>query len=90
MRVRRTEAFEHAYKVAPPEVQRAFTKQLRLLLEYGPGYRSLRVHPWPADGPDAMQARITRGTWRFYYYVESDVYVLYHLRPHPKSSKRGR
>jgi hypothetical protein len=88
MRVRRTAAFERAYAAATPAVQRAFDKQVRLLVEQGPQHRSLRVHPWPVDGPDAMQARVNL-SWRFYYFVEADTVVIYRLRAHPKSSKRG-
>lgn len=90
MTVRRTDAFERAYAAAPAAVQRAFDKQVRFLIEQGPQHRSLRVHPWPADGPDAMQARVNKRS-RFYYHVDGDAYVIYRLREeHPKSSKRGR
>jgi hypothetical protein len=89
MRARRTDQFTRAYDAAPERLQRAFDKQLRFLLDHGPSYPSLDVHPWPAHGPDARQARLNKG-WRFYYYVEGDTYVIYGLQAHPKSTQRGR
>lgn len=89
MRVRRTEQFTRAYDAATPRIRRDFDKQIRLLLDHGPSYPSLDVHPWPAHGPDAKQARVNRA-WRFYYFVEDDTYVIYRLQAHPKSTQRGR
>jgi len=89
MRHRFSGHFEEAYADAPLEVRRAFEKQLRLLLEHGPSYPSLDVHPWPAHGPDARQARVNRA-WRFYYRLAGDTYVIYWLQAHPKSTQRGR
>ena len=89
MRVLRTDHFTRAYKAAPERVRCAFDKQLRLLLEHGHRYPSLQVHPWPAHGPDAMQARVNQA-WRFYYRTEGDTYVIYWLQAHPKSPQRGR
>ena len=88
MRARRTDQFTRAYADAPAAVQHAFDKQVRLLIDHGPRYPSLRTHPWPADGPDAIQAYVNIH-WRFYYYVEGDTYVIYNLKKHPKSSQRG-
>lgn len=89
MRARRTDHFTSAYEAAPERVRRDVDKQIRLLIEQGHRYHSLRIHPWPADGPDAMQAYVNIH-WRFYYYVEGDVYVIYKLQKHPKSTQRGR
>ena len=90
MRHRFLPAFERAYAEAPEAIRRAFDKQLALLLAHGERYHSLRSHPWPPDGPGAMQARVTKRA-RFYYVVDGDTYVIYRLREdHPKSSKRGR
>lgn len=89
MRARRTDRLAHAYAQAPPAVRRAFDKQVRLLIEHGHRYPSLDAHPWPAHGPDAMQARVNKA-WRFFYYIDGDTYVIYHVQPHPKSSQRGR
>ena len=72
-----------------PRILRAFWKQLAFLLNHGPGYPSLDVHPWPAHGDDAKQARVTLD-WRFYFYQRGDTYVIYRVQKHPKSTQRGR
>lgn len=89
MRARRTDQFERAYAEAPERVRRDFDKQFRLLLAHGHRYPSLRVHPWPADGPDAVQAYVNK-QWRFYYFVDGDTYVIYRIQSHPKTTQRGR
>ena len=90
MKARRTEEVDREYRATTEAVRRAFDKQARLLIEQGPDYHSLRVHPWPADGPDAMQAYVNKRA-RFYYYIDGDTYVIYRLRStHPKSTQRGR
>ena len=89
MRVEFSPRFERDFAKAPMPVQRAFRKQLGALLEHGPAYPSLDVHPWPAHGRDAKQARVNRA-WRFYYYQDGDTYVVYLIQAHPKSTQRGR
>jgi hypothetical protein len=89
MRHRFVGNFERQYADAPSAVQRAFDKQLRVLLEQGYRYRSLDAHPWPAHSPDAWQARVN-DAWRFYYFMDGDTYVIYQLQKHPKSPQRGR
>jgi len=84
-----TPRFERDFAKAPLQVQRAFYKQIETLLEQGPAYPSLDVHPWPAHGRDAKQARVNRA-WRFYYYQSGDKYVVYGIQDHPKSTQRGR
>lgn len=82
MRHRFTPQFDRAYDGAPPAVQRAFDKQLRLLLR---NFRhpSLQSHPAPEIGADVFRARVTLD-WRFYYYLEDDTYVVFKLTKHPK------
>ena len=82
MRHRRTLKFDQAYADAPPEVRRTFDKQLKLLLQNW-RHPSLRVRPYFQHGPGAMQARVSL-QWRFYYYIENDIYVIYWLQKHPK------
>jgi len=36
-----------------------------------------------------VQAYVNK-QWRFYYFVEGDVYVIYKLQKHPKTTQRGR
>jgi mRNA-degrading endonuclease RelE of RelBE toxin-antitoxin system len=89
MRVEFSPRFVRDLAKAPTPVQRAFRKQLATLLDHGPAYPSLDVHPWPAHGRDAKQARVNRA-WRFYYFQDGDKYVMYLIQAHPKSTQRGR
>ena len=81
MRVAITETFANAYTNAPPEVQKAFGKQLANLL------RDLRHHSLRAkkydESRDLWQARVN-DDWRFYFKIEADTYVLSAIRSHPK------
>jgi hypothetical protein len=45
MKARRTEDVDRGYRATTEAVRRAFDKQVRLLIEQGPEYHSLRVHP---------------------------------------------
>lgn len=77
----KTSRFNRHYVTAPREVQHAFDKQLRYLLQ-DLRHPSLRAKKYdPTQG--IWQARITRG-WRFYFLIESDAYVLLDIIPHPK------
>ncbi len=89
MHFRFTTRFERDYAKAGATIQQRFEKQLSLLMEHGPSYPSLRVHPYEAHGPDAMQGRVNL-SWRFYFYVSGETYIIYHLTDHPKSAARGR
>lgn len=81
MRALPTHRFQQRFKTAPPEVQRAFTKQLAYLLR---DLRHPSLHAKKYDQPrDIWQARVT-GSWRFYFRIEGDAYVLETIRPHAK------
>jgi len=80
VRYRLTNHFRRDFDAAPPDVQRAFWKQLRFLLADW-RHPSLYAHPWPKHGPDAMQARV-KLHWRFYYRPEGDTYEIYALEKH--------
>jgi hypothetical protein len=83
MRVVLTERFTRAFADAPPEVQKAFGKQLAHLLK-NLHHRSLDAKKFPESGdPDLWQARATEG-WRFYFWIQPDTYVLDSIRSHPK------
>lgn len=79
MRVEATPAFKRALRKAPPDIVEAFNRQLARLLENSrhPSLDAKRYR-----GTDYMQARVTR-SWRFYFRVEGDVYVLIDVTPHP-------
>ena len=73
MRLFRTNHFVRDYSKAPESVQRAFDKQLLLLLEnsHNP---SLRVKKYD-EANQLWQARVNRD-WRFYFTIEDDTSQL--------------
>ena len=81
MKRRLTERFRRSYGAAPPLVQEAFDKQSRLLLENF-RYPSLQVKKYD-EAKGLWQARVTR-SWRFYFKIEGDTYIIEDIIPHPK------
>jgi mRNA interferase RelE/StbE len=81
VRARRTSRFDRDLANAPPSIQRAFEKQLVLLLK-NPRHPSLRVKKYD-EARGIWQARVTRD-WRLYFTIEADVYTLHTIRAHPK------
>jgi mRNA interferase RelE/StbE len=69
------------YANAPPDVQKAFEKQVRLLVE-NLRHPSLRAKKYD-EANDIWQARINQG-WRFYFQIKGDFYVILALIAHPK------
>ena len=82
MRAVLTEPFTETLLESPPEIQQAFGKQLINLLR-NLQHPSLHAHKYPQLGPDVWQARVTQ-SWRFYFRIESDTYILLTIIPHPK------
>ncbi len=81
MKVRRTNHFTRAYTKAPREIQAAFDKQLRFLLQ---NLRHPSLHAKKYDeGKDWWQARVTQD-WRFYFTIAADTYILEDIIRHPK------
>ena len=81
MRARRTRRFDRDLADAPPATQRAFEKQLALLLANA-RHPSLQAKKY--DGARGIwQARITL-SWRFYFMIDGDIYTLQTIRSHPK------
>jgi mRNA-degrading endonuclease RelE of RelBE toxin-antitoxin system len=70
-----------ALKDAPLNVQRAFEKQLRFLVN-NLLHPSLRAKKYD-ESRDIWQARVTKG-WRFYFTITDDVYRIEEVIPHPK------
>ncbi|MGA7416113.1 MAG: hypothetical protein WBW33_36930 [Bryobacteraceae bacterium] len=66
---------------APPQVQRAFFKQVRLL-ERDLRHPSLHAKKYDA-ALDLWQARVNRD-WRFYFNIVGDTCVIRDIIPHPK------
>jgi hypothetical protein len=69
------------YTDAPPAVQKAFDKQVKLLLENS-RHPSLHTKKYD-ESRNVWQARVNRG-WRFYYVNASDTYFILNIIPHPK------
>lgn len=81
MRVVYTAKFLRQFDAAPAEVQRAFRKQVSLLVE---SLRHPSLHAKKYDqARDIWQARVT-GSWRFYFRIENDVYQVLTVHAHPK------
>ena len=76
-----SERFLNALEDCPPEIQQAFFKQSRLLLQ-NLRHPSLRAKKYDA-ARNLWQARVTRG-WRFYFVIEGDAYRLHTILSHPK------
>lgn len=81
MRVHLTEQFIAQFDAAETVVQKAVTKQLRLLAA---NVRHPSLHAKKYDeGEDIWQARINR-SWRFYFIIKRDVYQIVEMKSHPK------
>ena len=73
--------FLKQYRDAPLQVQKAFDKQAKLLVQ-DLRHPSLRAKKYD-EARDRWQARVTRD-WRFYFSIEGDTYHLHTIIPHPK------
>lgn len=81
MRWQLTVAAVKDYTEAPPTVQKAFDKQVKLLVE---NFRhpSLRAKKYD-EARNIWQARVNRD-WRFYFLISGDTYLVLNVIPHPK------
>lgn len=81
MKLRYSPHFVHSYAAASTQVQKAFDKQVILLLQ---DFRhpSLRAKKYD-EARGIWQARVTR-KWRFYFTIEGDTYHLHEIKSHPK------
>ena len=70
-----------SYQAAPLAVQKAFDKQVRLLVE-NIRHPSLHAKKYN-EAEDIWQARVNRN-WRFYFSIAGDTYVIRDIIPHPK------
>jgi mRNA-degrading endonuclease RelE of RelBE toxin-antitoxin system len=66
---------------APPNVRRAFEKQLRFLLS-NLQHPSLHAKKYD-ESKDLWQARVSRN-WRFYFTIINDTYRIEDVIAHPK------
>jgi len=70
-----------SYLAAPPAVQKAFDKQVNLLVQ-NLRHPSLQAKKYN-EAADIWQARVNRN-WRFYFSIVGDTYVIRDIIPHPK------
>ena len=76
-----TRRFLRDAEAAPTPVKRALQKQLAYLLR---DLRHPSLHAKKYDEARGIwQARVD-GSWRFYFRIEGDAYVLLAVIPHPK------
>jgi hypothetical protein len=81
MTVARTNHFLRSYHKAPADIRRAFDKQVALLVE---NLKHPSLHAKKYDEARGIwQARVNY-TWRFYFKIVGDVYLMEELRYHPK------
>jgi mRNA interferase RelE/StbE len=76
-----TPAAARDYAGTTASVRKAFDKQARLLAE-NLHHPSLRAKKYD-EANDIWQARVNR-SWRFYFTIKDDVYIILRLIPHPK------
>ena len=81
MRLQYSERFLRSHVRAPEHVRRAFAKQAKHL-ENDLRHPSLRAKKY-SEERDVWQARVDR-SWRFYFVIQGDTYILLDLIPHPK------
>jgi mRNA interferase RelE/StbE len=81
MKLDRTPHFLRAYNKATKQIQKAFDKQVTLLLE-NLHHPSLRAKKYD-ESRDLWQARVNED-WRFYFKIVGDTYRMEEIRKHPK------
>jgi len=76
-----TRRSERDYRAAPPAIQAAFEKQVRLLAK-DRSHPSLRAKKYD-EATGLWQARVNRD-WRFWFLVQGGTYLIVAIAPHPK------
>ena len=76
-----TRAALKSYLAAPAVVQKAFEKQVKLLVQ-NLSHPSLHAKKYD-EAHDRWQARVNR-SWRFYFIIAGDTYIIEDIIPHPK------
>jgi len=79
--LRFTQRADKDYADLPEDVRRAFVKQLRFLID-NLNHPSLHAKKY-SEADNIWQGRVNR-SWRFYFLIESDEYVILSVIPHPK------
>lgn len=69
------------YTEAPPVVRKAFDKQMKFLIN---NLRYPSLHAKKHDeASNIWQARVN-SSWRFYFLIQDDTYVILSIKSHPK------
>jgi mRNA-degrading endonuclease RelE of RelBE toxin-antitoxin system len=79
--LRFTDRADKDYAQLPQPVRKAFAKQLGVLLD-NLNHPSLHAKKYD-EAQDIWQARVNR-SWRFYFVIRKDEYVIVSVIPHPK------
>ncbi len=82
MNVRFTDPAKKDYRKLEPGLQKRLIKQLGFLRE-NLRHPSLNAKKYPEGGEGVWQGRVDR-SYRFYFLIEEDVYVVLRVIPHPK------
>jgi mRNA interferase RelE/StbE len=80
MKWQHSDLSEEDYQNAPLRIQKAFDKQIRLLT-VNILHPSLHAKKYD-ESKDLWQARVSRD-WRFYFMIESQMYIIVRIIPHP-------
>jgi mRNA interferase RelE/StbE len=81
VKVRFAERADKDYAALRREIRKAFAKQLGFLLNQL-DHPSLRAKKYDETN-DIWQARVNR-SWRFYFLIRGEEYVILSIIPHPK------
>lgn len=81
MKLGYTDRAQRTLDSLPLPIRKAFHKQTDFLVE-NLHHPSLRAKKYD-EAEDIWQARINR-SWRFYFVIEGDMYIIVDLIPHPK------
>ena len=81
MKVEYKEQAQKALENAPPQVRKAFFKQVKLL-EQNLRHPSLRAKKYD-EAQNRWQARVNKD-WRFFFLIVNDTYLIIDIIPHPK------
>jgi mRNA-degrading endonuclease RelE of RelBE toxin-antitoxin system len=81
MTIRFSKHFLRSYSKAPKAVQKAFDKQSDFLVQ-DLHHPSLHAKKYD-ETRDLWQARVTY-TWRFYFKIVGDIYLMDEIKHHPK------